>query len=87
MSQNNVVVNPLYRYLMFDNKDTIKNFAEKLNISRGTLYNIITNQQEVSVDLAKKIEEITAGEIQAEWLLFPEDYEEEIRKYNLQGVI
>jgi transcriptional regulator with XRE-family HTH domain len=70
----------------------IKAYRERHNISQPEFAKIIDVVQPVisyiergdrtpKPDLAIAIEQATNGEIKAEWLVFPEKYQEEIEEY------
>jgi len=60
---------------LFMNKITKKNFAETLKVSRGHLQEIVSGKRKPSVKLAKKIEELTEGNVTKEEMLFPEEFQ------------
>ncbi len=60
----------------FEKKQTnMMEFALKMGVSLGHLYQIMSKTRRPSVRLAKKIEEATEGKVTKEELLFPEDFE------------
>lgn len=60
---------------------TTKEMADLFGVTYTHMYYLITDKRRVSKALAKKIEEITAGEIKAVWLLLPEKYQDSIVSY------
>jgi len=60
---------------------TQEEFANLIGISRS-FYALIENKKRgISPDIALAIEQATGGEIKAEWLIFPEKYQQEIKEY------
>ena len=64
-------------------KEKIKKvqFAKTIGISREYLHSILNGKKNISPKLASAIEKATNGEIKAEWLIFPEKYQDEIDEY------
>lgn len=60
---------------LFMNRITKKDFAARLNVSRGHLQEIVSGKRKPSVKLAKQIEELTQGKVSKEEVLFPEEFE------------
>lgn len=60
---------------LFMNKITKKDFAARLQVSRGHLQEIVSGKRKPSVKLAKKIEELTEGKVSKEEVLFPEEFQ------------
>ena len=59
----------------------VKNANPKIKVSRMLISHVENGRREPSSDLALAIEQATRGEIKAEWLIFPEKYQEEIEEY------
>jgi len=56
---------------------TRKHFAEKIGVSPIYIGWLINGKTECSRKMAKKIEEITKGEVSFKEAMFPEEYEDE----------
>lgn len=61
---------------LWRNKISRTDFAAKVEISRSHLQQILSRKRNPSINLAKKIEEITKGKVTKEESLFPEDFQE-----------
>ena len=62
------------REYLFKKRITQVEFANRLEVSRGHLSQILNGTKHPSRKLAKKIEEETEGKVTAIELLFPENY-------------
>lgn len=62
-------VNMNLREYLFRNEMTKTEFAKRIGTHRNTLYLIIKGKVNPSLPMAKKIEEVTNGEVQMEDLL------------------
>ena len=71
---------PLQKWLK-ERNIKVSEFAKTLGIHRTYLSDIVNGHERPSWTLAKLIEYETDKEIQAEWLIFPEEYKEEIEEY------
>lgn len=60
---------------LFRKKISQTNFANELGISRNHLGEILRGRRSPSVKLAKKIEELTEGEVTKEEAMFPKGRE------------
>jgi len=49
-------------------------FALEIGISLGHLDRILSRNRRASIELAKKIEEVTGGKVTKEEIVFPEDF-------------
>jgi len=60
---------------------TQEEFAWKIGISRSFYALIENGKRGISPDIAIAIEQATDGEIKKEWLVFPSQYQKEIKAY------
>lgn len=58
-----------------------EDFVESIGISQSHLADIENAIRKVSPDIAIAIEQATDGEIRKEWLVFPSQYQKEIKAY------
>ena len=63
------------------NKLTQSSMAKKVGITQVFLSLLENGIRKPSKEIALSIEKATNGEIKAEWLVFPEKYEDEINEY------
>jgi len=56
-------------------------FANLIGVSRQLVTHLENGIRKPSKEIALSIEKATNGEIKAEWLVFPEKYEDEINEY------
>jgi len=56
-------------------------FANLIGVSRQLIAHLENGIRKPSKEIALSIEKATNGEIKAEWLVFPEKYEDEINEY------
>ena len=68
------------------NKLSRAKFSKMCGLAPITIQFIEEGRIGVSPKTALKIEETTAGEIKAEWLLLPEKYKHEIEKYVKEAI-
>jgi predicted transcriptional regulator len=62
------VIHPLKKYILL-NEIPIKDFAKTLDVSKGTLYNILEQGLDMRLSLAMRIEKLTFGKVTCEDLM------------------
>lgn len=55
---------------LFNEGETVTNFAKKLNVTRVHLSAIISGKRRAGIDLAKRISEMTQGKITTDDILY-----------------